>query len=483
MGNTIQLTKEQLQQLSKDEIIEIVIQLVAEVNALTQRVAELEERINQNSSNSSQPPSSDKPWKLKPKSLRQPTERKPGGQFGHKGHGKKIPHEINETVKVEPKICPCCGGDLHEVSGKKAETRYQSDIPEIKVVTTAYEVYEKTCPHCGEVVSGTFPATVTSTFQYGPHVKAFIVMLSHYGMVAMNKIKDLLKSLFDIHLSEGTIVSAIKNCAGKFESAQGAIKAAVVNEKVVHFDETGMSNNGILWWLHRASTKCLTYLKIHKKRGREAIDATGILGAFKGVAVHDCLKVYWVYVCLHALCNAHLLRELIGILENTGQEWTKAMIELLVDMKETVYLHKERGLKTLPDDSQLKFEARYNKLVEDGLELNPYVEKDTVKQGVAKQSKARRLLERLRDHKDEYLLFTKDFDVPFDNNQAERDFRIAKTKKKVSGGFRSDAGAESFAMIQSIIQTIRKHNINVFYELVKVFHGNYSLPFALVSTE
>jgi transposase len=223
-------------------------------------------------------------------------------------------------------------------------------------------------------------------------------------------------------------------------------------------------------------------LKIHEKRGKDAMEAAGILPEFTGIAVHDCLKVYWRFICDHALCNAHLLRELIGILENTSQEWAGKMIHLLVEMKETVYLYEERGFHALPDECLHKFQDTYNELVENGLSGNPFIEKETGKRGVAKQSKARRLLERLRDHKDEYLLFTKDFDVPFDNNQAERDFRISKLKQKVSGSFRSDTGAESFATIQSVIQTLRKHKINIHDELVKTFRSDYVLPFDVVAT-
>jgi transposase len=183
------------------------------------------------------------------------------------------------------------------------------------------------------------------------------------------------------------------------------------------------------------------------------------------------------------LCNAHLLRELIGIIENTKQEWAAKMIGLFLEMKNVVDLHKEKGDENISAYYAQYFGLEYDKIVEEGLKINPFAAKETGKRGAAKQSKARRLLERLRDHKTEYLLFTQDFKVPFDNNQAERDFRISKTKQKVSGCFRSDTGTESFAVIQSIIQTLRKHKINIFDELYQSFTGSYSLPLEVAATE
>jgi transposase len=213
------------------------------------------------------------------------------------------------------------------------------------------------------------------------------------------------------------------------------------------------------------------------------MEAGGILPGFEGVAVHDCWKTYWAYECVHALCNAHLLRELTGVIERTGQEWAEGMIGLILEMKEAVERHREKGEEKLSAYLGRKFSERYDELVREGKEQNPQAEKDAGKRGRAKQSKARLLLERLEGYKEEYLRFSRDFRVPFDNNQAERDFRIAKVKQKVSGCFRSDSGAEAYAAIQSFIQTIHKHQLSIWEELVKVFQGSYSFPFDIIPTE
>jgi transposase len=450
---------------------------------LQKEITEIKERLNQDSHNSSKPPSSDGYKKPAPKSLRKKSGKKPGGQPGHTGHGLKPVGEIKETIKLEPENCPCCGNSLHDVEGKTRETRYVHEIPKVKIETTVYESREKVCPRCGTASRGEFPETVKGTQQYGANLKAYIVMLSAYGMVGMRRIKALLESLFGVKISEGSIAGAVAECGKRLAGPVEEIKAAVLRAEAVHFDETGMRNRGVLWWLHTASTELLTYMRIHRKRGKEGMDACGILETFAGIAVHDCWKPYWIYGCVHALCNAHMLRELTGVIESTGQEWAGGMIALLLEMKKTVARYVEQKKGALSAYLRGKFSVRYDELVREGMRGNPAAEKEGRKRGKAKQGKARLLLERLEGYKEEYLRFSRDFRVPFDNNQAERDFRIAKVKQKVSGCFRSDKGAEAFAAIESFIQTMHKHHANIGEELVKVFQGPYSFPFDLMATE
>jgi transposase len=481
-GNNIKpLTRAELEKFDKEQLIDLLLLLFEQNAALELRVAELEERINQNSTNSSKPPSSDGYDKPSPKSLRKKSGKKPGGQYGHQGHGLKISREIKRTVEIKPEICPCCGNDLHGQEGKRVESRYEHEIPEVTVETTRYDVFERQCPQCGTVSRGGFPERVTGTQQYGPRLRAYMVMLLQYGMVGMQRLKNIIAALFGVRISEGTIASTVGRCAGRLGEAVEAIKGAVIRSPVVCFDETGMRNRGVLWWLHTASTGGLVYLQIHPKRGNEAMEAIGILPVFCGVAVHDCLKSYWAYVCLHALCNAHVLRELVGILENTGQAWAGKMIDLLVAMKDVVQKYRESGRKELSAYYRQKFSEAYDKLVRAGQRVNPAAVKVEGKRGRTKQSKGRLLVDRLKEHKEEYLRFIRDFDVPFDNNQAERDFRMGKVKQKVSGCFRSDEGALAFATIQTFIQTIHKHHLSIWDELVKVFQDDYSLPFEITT--
>jgi transposase len=400
-----------LEIFGKEQLIEIILIQAGQIKVLQIEVAELKERLNQNRANSSKPPSSDGYTKPSPKSLRKKSGKKHGGQFGHSGHGLKMTNEIKETIELKPEICPCCGGDLHEQEARRIETRYQHEIPEIKIETTKYTAYERECPKCGTVSRGTFPEDVRGAQQYGPRLRAYIVMLLQYGMIGMKRLKIIMKALFGVSISEGTIAATVEQCAKRLEEPVEAIKEAVKQSGVVHFDETGMRNQGALWWLHTASTALFTYLMIHKRRGNEAMDAIGILPDFKGVAVHDCLKSYWTYLCIHALCNAHLLRELTGIFENTKQEWARKMLELLLEMKETVEKYRQSNKYDLSVYYSQKFSQRYDLLIKEGMRLNPVAAKVVGRRGRTKQSKARLLLDRLNTHKEDYLRFTTDFSV------------------------------------------------------------------------
>ena len=475
MGETKELlNRAVLERLDRDELIKLLL-------AAFEKIAELENRLNQNSTNSSKLPSSDGYAKPAPKSQRKKSGKKPGGQYKHKGHGNSMADKVTETIVITPEACPCCGENLQNITGHKKDTHYVLEIPPIEVKVTEYTNEEKTCPTCGRTISVEFPYEAQAAQQYGPNLKAFIVLLSERGIVSMNRLVEILEAVSGIKISSGTVVNTIEKCAKSLEKPVESIKEAVKGAKVGHFDETGMRSQGKLKWLHTASTRHLTYLEMKKKKGKDAMDEIGILNDFKGTAVHDCLSSYWNYDCEHSLCNAHLLRELTFIYDTTKQGWAKEMLELILEIKEAVDSNLMSEKAFLPEGELLKYTERYNKLVEEGLEKNPEQSKPAGRRGRAKQTKARLLLIRLHEHKDEYLRFAHDFKIPFDNNQAERDFRMAKVHQKVSGCFRSDKGEKSFTTIYSFIQTLKKNGISVFNELVKVFKGDYSFPFQLTT--
>ena len=477
-----------LEKLDRDQLITLLLAamkrnyiLEQKIIELTERIAELEARLNQNSSNSSKPPSSDGYLKAVPKLPRKKSGKKAGGQHKHKGHGKSMAGEVTETRVISPEACPCCGENLCDVTVDKTDRHYVMEMPPITFTVTEYKREEKTCPTCGKRITVKYPNEAQAPQQYGPNLKAFIVLLSETGMVAMNRVVEILEAVSGVQISEGTVSNTIGKCAEALEEPVRSIKEAVKGAKVGHFDETGMRSQGRLNWLHTASTGYLTYLEMNKKRGHEAMDEIGILNDFKGTAVHDCLASYWNYPCVHSLCNAHLFRELTFIEQTTGQRWAKEMIELLLEIKKAVDMSRLDNKSFLPKLELSRYMKRYNTLLKEGLNKNPEQSERTGRRGRIKQTKARLLLLRLQNHKDEYLRFAINFDIPFDNNQAERDIRMAKVKQKVSGCFRSDKGEESFATIYSFIQTLKKNRINVFDELVRVFKGDYSFPFQLVS--
>jgi transposase len=306
-------------------------------------------------------------------------------------------------------------------------------------------------------------------------------------MVSMAGTQDILEALTGQKISCGSIANIHQECARKLEKPLEAVKEALREKKVACFDETGMRTEGRLEWLHTASTKALTYLALEQKRWNEGMDAIGILPAFKGIAIHDCLAAYWKYQCKHGLCNAHLLRNLKQSEEMSGQEWPVKMRELIIGLKKRVDALRitETNAQCVPPEEMATYYQEYDRLVEEGLRLNPAREKRVGKKGRVKQSPERLLLLRLKERREEYLLFANDFGVPVDNNQAERDFRMAKVKMKVSGSFRSEEGGEAFACIRSFMGTLTKNAQNVYSELVQLFKSanDYSWPFSITATE
>jgi transposase len=427
--------EKKLEELEKEELIELVRQLIAEN-------AELKARLNQNSSNSSTP-SSANPYS-KPKSLREKSGKKPGGQPGHKGHGMSLPHEPDQTITLEAEKCAECGADLQGVDGHVINTRYKIDF-EVKTVVIAYEQTETACPHCGAKTVADMPDNLTATKQYGEGVDAAVVLLNQYGNVSVDKTAKLMSDLLETPISAGSVVNIVNRSAENSVSTLEYIAESLKKSKILHVDETGIRAEGKNHWLHTASNAEFTYNTVSRERGREGTDTNGILKEFHGTAIHDSLRQYFGYVdCLHALCGAHLLRELTAVMENDGFQWANQMKRLLGDMKSAVGRYKGDEKLELSRYYRKKFSERYKEILEMG-------ESESPRGKERKQSKARNLLERFIAREAEITRFAEDFEVPFDNNQAERDIRNAKVKMKVSGGFRSKKGAESFAKVGSII--------------------------------
>ena len=228
-----------------------------------------------------------------------------------------------------------------------------------------------------------------------------------------------------------------------------------------------------------ASTERLTHYAVHTKRSAAATDESDLLPKFTGVLVHDAWSSYWQYACEHALCNAHLWRELTAVAEPLGQAWAGAMKSLLCEIKQTVQTQRAAGQEGLAAQTAEPLLERYDPIIANGLAQNPRLERTTSQRGRVKQSKPRNLLDRLQQRRVEVLRFMTDFRVPFDNNQAERDLRMTKVQQKVSGCFRSRLGAEAFCRIRSYLSTVRKHGLNVLSQIEAVFNGHPFMPDSL----
>ena len=448
------------------------------ITELKKRIKALEDRLSQNSTNSSKPPSTD--WPKKKRSLRKKTGRSPGGQKGHKGYNLKMV-DNPESIRVHRvSTCSKCGSSLEDVLPTGYRKRQVFDLPPIKVEVTEHRTEEKICPHCGQLNEAFFPGGINQQTQYGSRIKSILTYLNSYQLLPYERTSELFSDLFDIELSAGTIVNANRVCSGALKSVEEMIKDKITASPVVHFDETGLYTEGDRWWLHVASTKDLTYYASHPRRGKAATEDIGILPNFYGTAVHDSWDTYFKYSCSHALCNAHHLRELKAVKECYSQKWAGDMSSLLVEIKEAVNKKSEVADK-LDKDKIDGFKKRYDKIIKGGLAENPpdRVRDGPKKRGRIKQSKARNLLCRLKEHWRETLSFMYDFDIPFDNSQAERDIRMIKVQQKISGTFRSADGAKTFCRIRGYISTARKSSLSVIDAIQAAFEGN---PF-MVSIE
>jgi len=450
--------------------------LERENQRLHERVRELEQRLATNSRNSSKPPSTDGLKKPSPKSLRRKGLRKSGGQPGHTGHTLKMVTAPDYTEVHRVEVCEHCGRSLSDRHPDYVEKRQVHDLPPRRLVVTEHQAERKRCP-CGHMNKASFPEGVDAPVHYGPRARAAAVYLNTYQFLPYERTCELLDDMFACPMSEGTLANILADCHERLEHPVARIKQQVTQAAVAHFDETGSRVGGTLQWLHAASTVNATYYDIHRKRGRKALDAIGILPGFIGRAVHDFWKPYFGYSCLHGLCNAHHLRELVFVHEQYHQPWADRMIHCFLDIKDAV----DRAAQTtdrLPEKQIKAFEARYQHILDEGYAQNPLSPPATAqkKRGRRKKTKPRNLLERLEEHREAVLAFMYDFTVPFDNNLVERDIRMMKVQQKVSGMFRTDQGATAFCRIRSYLSTARKNAIGAMDALARVFNGTPFVP-------
>jgi transposase len=454
-----------------------VAEQAARIAHIQQRVQELEARLAKNSRNSSKPPSTDPPFKKPPpRSQRQSSGRKPGGQKDHPGVTRELVDTPEHTVVVPLTGACSCSRDLAGLDVAELPERRQVVDLVIRREVTEYRTVAGICD-CGQVHRSAFPDGVAAPVQYGPGVAAFAVYLTHYQLLPYQRTAQLLNVLAGIALSPGTLVAMGREAAARLAAPVAQIGQALVAEVVAHADETGLRVGTALQWLHVLCTATLTFYAVHAKRGREALLAIGLLANFRGILVHDHWKAYLGLDCLHAFCNAHQLRELIAVTETyPGLAWPQRLIDLLREANEVTQAARNAGLTALSAAAIDDVFRRYDAILAEGARYHPRRLGPPGSRRRVKQTPAHNLVTRLQDHRDEVMRFVTDLRVPFDNNVGERDMRMPKLKQKVSGCFRSEAGAHAFATVRSYLSTLHKQSADVYQALVLTFQGEPPMP-------
>ena len=473
-----------LTRLTREEILAVYAQgpeaVVALVTALCER---LRRATATDSHNSGRPPSTDRTRARRghaPKSLRRPSGRRPGGQPGHRGATLAPRATPDAVVWHVPEACGCCGhafaADALAGIPVTRERRQVFDLPPLRLVCTEHQVTERACPHCGAVTRGGFPAEARATVQYGPGVLALGVALTAQHLLPVQRSADVLTALTGQRVSPATVLAAERRVVGVLGPVLARIRAGLAASPVLHLDETGFFVARQRRWLVVACTPTLTLYAAHAQRGTAAHDAMGLLPTYTGTAVHDGYASYATYRgCRHALCGVHLLRELTYLAEEEGARWAAAFRQALEAMRRTTVTARAAGRTCLDARTRRRYRRRYAALLARGEAAQ--LPAPPVRRGVRHPRHASaHLLGRLRRDREAVLRFVEDLAVPFDNSEAERDLRMMKVEQKVSGGFRTAAGAATFCALRSYLVTARKQGVGALAALRDALSGAPFLP-------
>ena len=423
-------------------------------------------RVTLNSSNSSKPPSSDP--NRKKKSRTGESNKPRGGQNGHKGsnlHPVDDPDEVKPLI-IDQRSLPR-GHQYHDVGVEKRQ------VIDLKISRFVIEYRAQILENEeGVQFVADFPEGVTRPVQYGAGVKAHAVYLSQFQLIPYDRIRDQLKEQMHLPVSAGSVFNFNQEAYDALEGFETWVKDQLANEVCANADETGINIDGKGHWLHCLSSPLYTLFYPHQKRGKKAMDEMGVLPRFHGILCHDHWKPYYRYTeFLHALCNAHHLRELERAWEQDGQHWAKEMQDLLLQINKIV---EDSGGALSPKEAE-PWWKKYRQLLQHAETECPPPDESMRKRkrGRIKRSKARNLLERLRSYEHDVLRFMENPTVPFTNNRGENDIRMTKVHQKISGCFRSMNGAMMFCRIRSYLSTCRKQGVSATEALRVLFQGEY----------
>lgn len=442
------MTREYLETLTREELIDLVLQLHAVVTELKAKVAELEAKFAsknhppKTSSNSSVPPSSERKG-----NSRNTRRKKRGAKHGHVGKSRV---RVDPDVFIECKLdtCPDCGADLQYVEQKVVGSSQVVEIPPIQPVVIEARRYGCTCPDCGREQSADYPDGMESERVFGCRLTALVTYLHEIHHMSYVRLQTVLGIVFGLTVSVGGLVNLVKRTGSKLRPVAEEILDEIRHSEVVGSDETGARVDGQNQWQWVFVTEKATYHVIAPSRGAVVIEE--VMGEAQPVVwVRD----LWSAQCKgpgkhHQLCHAHQLRDLQYAVDSERSCWAYGMQRLLLHSQRLV---KYRG--RLPPEIFQQEVEKVEATLDDLLEWEVF--------GV----EAQRLQRRYRKHRDSLFVFLHIPGVPYDNNASERALRNSVIHRKVSGGFRSDVGAEAHAIVSSVVDTTKKRGEDVFETL------------------
>jgi transposase len=473
--------------LSYEDLLAENERLRSRVSELEERLAEIERRMGQNSGNSGKPSSRDpaaereRQAELRRQKAKGATpKRAKGKQRGSKGTTLQMSAHPDEIIDHRPDRCGRCGCGLDASADKGYRARQVVEVPEVKPTTTEHRSHTYGCT-CGHETTEPFPADVRAPVSYGPRARAIVAYLLARQHIPNRRVAEAMADLFGLEISTGTVDSIYAEAGRRLKGFIAALVVLLRSLPVLHADETTDRIGTKNCWMHVVSTGLYTLIHASVTRGSEAIAQAGVLVGYKGVVVHDRLALYWkLKRAKHGLCNAHLLRDLADVaVVATQTAWAAGLAALLVEINAACDDARRHGSKALDPSIKRRFTSRYNDLVAMGVAANPepaHRKRDPV------ERRSFNLVTAFAAHRVSILRYMNDLQVGFTNNQAERDLRPTKIHRKVSGLFRSQAGAERFAHLRSYLSTTRKNGVSAIDALTDLFEGHPWMPPSPAST-
>jgi transposase len=475
---------------SYEELADLVVEqakLIDELRAsnerLESRVAELERSAGQNSGNSGKPPSRDSAVERQRQAEERKkkaeaaggTKRSRGKQKGAKGKTLEMTDTPNEVIDHRPEMCAGCGSAFPGISADRGYTRRQVvEVPPVEPVVIEHRSHTYLC-ECGCETTEPFPGEARAPVSYGPRARAIVAYLLARQHIPNRRVVEAMREMFGLEISMGAVDSVYAEAGRRLNGFIAALVTLLKSLPVLHVDETSDRLDTKNCWMHVISSSLYTFIHASTTRGEAAIDEMGVLRDYRGVIVHDRLAMYWkLKRAKHATCGAHLLRDLADVaVVATQTAWAAGLAALLVEINNTCHEARRRRWRQLDLSTKRKFSKRYDEFVQMGIAANP-------ERAHRKRNKVERrsynLVMAFATHKSSILRFMNDLGTPMTNNAAERPLRASKLHRKVSGCFRSVAGAERSAHVRSYLDTTQKNGISAMDALMRLFHGDPWMP-------